>query len=83
MNHGPWSVKEVRFPEKHKEFIMYKINPLWMAFKSFNTTNDPILKHTKKNQEAMGRETIKASFTIIEGEEVKNGETLKAITKRI
>ena len=59
MNHGPWSVKEVRFPEKHKEFIMNKINPLWMAFKSFNTTNDPILKHTKKNQEAIGRETIR------------------------
>ena len=62
---------------------MQKINPLWIAFKGFNTENDPILKHTKKNQEAIGREPIKASFTIIEGAEVKNGETLKAITKRI
>ena len=82
MDHEPGSVTEVRFPEKQTHGVyMQKINPLWMAFKSFNTTNDPILKHTKKNQEAMGRETIKASFTIIEGEEVKNGETPKAITK--
>ena len=50
---------------------MQKINPLWMAFKSFNTTNDPVLKHTKKNQEAMGRETIKAKYEVIEAEEVK------------
>tara|TARA_R100000008_G_C3440571_1_gene94189 strand:+ start:278 stop:466 length:189 start_codon:yes stop_codon:yes gene_type:complete len=62
---------------------MQKINPMWLAFERFNKTNDPVLKHSKKNLEAMGGKTIKASFTIIEGEEVKNGETLKAITKRI
>jgi len=60
---------------------MQKIDPLMSLFRSFNTENDPVMKFQKKNQEAMGRETIKASYTIIEGEEVKNGETLKAISK--
>jgi hypothetical protein len=54
-----------------------------LAFESFNKTNDPVLKHSKKNLEAIDGETIKASFTIIEGEEVKNGKTIKAITKGI
>jgi hypothetical protein len=62
---------------------MQNINPLWLAFESFNKTNDPVLKHSKKNLEAIDGETIKASFTIIEGEEVKNGKTIKAITKGI
>jgi len=58
-----------------------KRNALDMAFAIFNTESDPVFIHTQKNQKSL--EIPKAKYEIIDGEEVKNGQTLKAITKRI
>ena len=42
------------------------------VFRDFNSKNDPVIAHSQKCQEALGKGPIKASFTIIEGEEEKN-----------